>query len=205
MRYSESTINFLSDSCRPFFHCSPSSTRKSDTKMANSYALFEWFSGISSATTSNIFMQFGHMSEKMKMKLLQKTTSSYLLPFMRSLGPEIAKIDKTLWMSQNQRNVILFFHDYKSSQVRNSYYLLFMYAWVWVWGWFLSPVWSYYCVLLIFIINRFWVCIQGVWRGVRTHQVNACRTFCFITPLFRKRINAAFCEVLWIRISLACA
>ena len=26
-------------------------------------------------------------------------------------------------MSQNQRNVILFFHDYKSSQVRNSYYL----------------------------------------------------------------------------------
>ena len=64
--------------------------------MANSYALFEWFSGISSATTSNIFMQLGHMSEKMKMKLLQKTTSSYLLPFMRSLGPEIAKIDKTL-------------------------------------------------------------------------------------------------------------
>ena len=64
--------------------------------MANSHALFEWFSGISSATTSNIFMQFGHMSEKMKMKLLQKTTSSYLLPFMRSLGPEIAKIDETL-------------------------------------------------------------------------------------------------------------
>ena len=94
--------------------------------MANSYALFEWFSGISSATTSNIFMQLGHMSEKMKMKLLQKTTSSYLLPFMRSLGPEIAKIDKTLWMSQNQRNVILFFHDYKSSQVRNSHYLLLL-------------------------------------------------------------------------------
>ena len=94
--------------------------------MANSYALFEWFSGISSATTSNIFMQLGHMSEKMKMKLLQKTTSSYLLPFMRSLGPEIAKIDKTLWMSQNQRNVILFFHDYKSSQVRNSHYLFCM-------------------------------------------------------------------------------
>ena len=64
--------------------------------MANSHAIFEWFSGISSATTSKIFMKLGHMSEKMEMKLLQKTASSYLLPFMRFLGPEIAKMDKTL-------------------------------------------------------------------------------------------------------------
>ena len=54
-----------------------------DTKLSNFHALFEWFSGIFLATSSNIFKELGHMSEKMEMKLLEKTASLYLLPFMR--------------------------------------------------------------------------------------------------------------------------
>ena len=33
-----------------------------DTKLSNFHALFEWFSGIFLATSSNIFKELGHMS-----------------------------------------------------------------------------------------------------------------------------------------------
>ena len=71
--YSESTINFLSDCCHPFFHSCSSSMRKYDTKLANFHALFEWFFGIFSATTWNISMKLGQKSDKMDTKWLQKT------------------------------------------------------------------------------------------------------------------------------------
>merc|ERR1712072_694341 len=51
IRYSESTINFLSLLSRQIFAYLSSSGRKFDLKTANFYAFFEWFFGIFSATT----------------------------------------------------------------------------------------------------------------------------------------------------------
>ena len=92
--YSESTKNYLSQVCHPFFHSSSSSMRKFDPKTVNFECLFEWFLGIFSSTTWDISMKLGQKSDKMDKKQLQKTAGQYYQPSRRFLGSKMAKIDQ---------------------------------------------------------------------------------------------------------------
>ena len=96
--YSESTKNYLTLVCHPFFHISSSSMRKFDPKTVNFECLFEWFLGIFSSTTWDISMKLGQKSDKMDKKQLQKTAGQYYQPSRRFLGSKMAKIDQTLWI-----------------------------------------------------------------------------------------------------------
>ena len=94
IRYSESTINFLSQVCHPFFPYSSSSGWKIGSKTANFHAFFEWFLAIFSSTSWLSSMKLGQKWDKMDTKKTQKTRRQNFEPLWRYLGSKLPKIDQ---------------------------------------------------------------------------------------------------------------
>ena len=89
--YSESTINFLSDCCHPFFHSISSSGCNFTTKTVNFHDLFGWSSVNISTTTWKIFMKLGQKWDKMNTNQTQKTRRQNFQPVLTYLASNSRK------------------------------------------------------------------------------------------------------------------
>ena len=106
--YSESTINFLSDCCQPFFHSISSSGCNFTEKTANFHDLFEWSSVNISTTTWKILMKLGQMWDKIDTNQTQKTKRQNSKPFLSYLASISQKSTKNRPKFTNSRFLSIF-------------------------------------------------------------------------------------------------